>query len=101
MNDLPILNINTSTSSFLQYKSGKEILGMLFVFYLAVEGYILQLDWKEDFEDFRDHMKNYWGKDGETKVITFELDNDQMYFATIPVQNSVHNLFEISVKEYK
>lgn len=88
-------------NDYIQYKSGKEILGMLLVFYLALEGYILQLDWKEDFEDFRDHMKNYWSKDGETKVITFELDNDQMYYATIPVQNSVHNLFEISVKEYK
>ncbi|MBQ1458499.1 MAG: DUF1911 domain-containing protein [Butyrivibrio sp.] len=88
-------------NDYIKYKSGKEILGMLLVFYLAVEGYILQLDWKEDFEDFRYHMKNYWSKDGETKVITFELDNDQMYFATIPVQNSVHNLFEISVKEYK
>lgn len=43
-------------------------------------------------------MKNYWSKEGATKVITFELDNDQMYFATIPTGNNVHDLFEVSVK---
>ena len=46
-------------------------------------------------------MKNYWSKEGATKVITFELDNDQMYFATIPTGNNVHDLFEVSVKEYQ
>lgn len=85
---------------YIKDNKGKDILGMILVFELAIKGYILQLDWKEDFEDFRDHMKNYWSKEGETKIVTFELDNDQQYFAKIPVENSVHDLFEVSVKEY-
>lgn len=88
-------------NEYIKDNKDKNFLGMLLVFELAIKGYILQLDWKEDFEDFKDHMKNYWSKDGKTKVITFELDNDQQYFAKIPVENSVNDLFEISVKEYE
>ncbi|WP_026650778.1 PoNe immunity protein domain-containing protein [Butyrivibrio proteoclasticus] len=86
---------------YAKEKNSGEMLGKLLVFELTEKGYILQLDWKEDFEDFRDHMKNYWSKDGETKVITFELDNDQQYFARIPVDNNIQNLFEIPVKVHE
>ncbi|WP_051537999.1 PoNe immunity protein domain-containing protein [Butyrivibrio proteoclasticus] len=86
---------------YAKEKKSGEMLGKLLVFELTEKGYILQLDWKEDFEDYRDHMKNYWSKDGETKVITFELDNDQQYFARIPVDNNIQDLFEISVKVHE
>ncbi|WP_026652917.1 PoNe immunity protein domain-containing protein [Butyrivibrio proteoclasticus] len=85
---------------YIVEKKQNDILGMLIVFELVDKGYILQLDWKEDFGDFREHMKNYWKEDGDMKVITFDLDNDQQYYALIPNENKVCDLFGIEVKDF-
>ncbi|KMQ19588.1 MULTISPECIES: PoNi-like cognate immunity protein, partial [Bacillus cereus group] len=45
----------------------KNLLGSLIVFALTVRDYILQLDYKEDLEDYIDNLKNFWNV-SETKL---------------------------------
>jgi len=45
------------------------------VFALTVRDYILQLDYKEDLEDYIDNLKNFWNV-SETKLVQFMLEND-------------------------
>ncbi len=49
----------------------------------TVRDYILQLDYKEDLEDYIDNLKNFWNG-SETKLIQFMLENDQNYYAWVP-----------------
>ncbi|HDR7164689.1 TPA: DUF1911 domain-containing protein, partial [Bacillus cereus] len=56
----------------------KNLLGSLIVFALTVRDYILQLDYKEDLEDYIDNLKNFWNV-SETKLVQFMLENDQNY----------------------
>ena len=87
-----------SFDDYIDDKKTGSILGMLIVFLLADEGYILQIDYKEELEDYIDEVENYWG-DSQTKLITFDLDNDQQYYARIPVTTNVTNIYEVVVKE--
>ncbi|OTZ98442.1 hypothetical protein BK789_06495, partial [Bacillus thuringiensis serovar darmstadiensis] len=61
----------------------KNLLGSLIVFALTVRDYILQLDYKEDLEDYIDNLKNFWNV-SETKLVQFMLENDQNYYAWVP-----------------
>ena len=78
----------------------KGNLGELIVFILIDEDYICQLDWKEDLEDHEEHIRNYW-KDEDTKMIEFHLDDDQQYFAKIPMKNQICDVYEIKVSEVR
>jgi hypothetical protein len=84
---------------YLKEKNRGPILGTLIVFFLTEKDYILQIDWKEDFNDYKDYVKNYWGKDIPTRIVTFELDNDQQYYARVPVENKLSNIYEVTVRE--
>ncbi len=84
---------------YLKEKNRGPILGTLIVFFLTEKDYILQIDWKEDFNDYKDYVKNYWGKDIPTRIVTFELDNDQQYYARVPVENKLSNICEVTVRE--
>ncbi|MDZ5610914.1 hypothetical protein U2I54_29280, partial [Bacillus pseudomycoides] len=46
----------------------KNLLGSLIVFAMTEKGYILQLDYKEDLEDYVDSIKNFWNE-SETKLV--------------------------------
>lgn len=83
---------------YIEEKGDSQILGMLIVFLLTDLGYILQIDYKEDFEDYKDQLKNCWDSGKKTKIIQFELDNDQQYYALIPEENKVTDLYEAGVK---
>ncbi len=61
----------------------KNLLGSLIVFALTLRDYILQLDYKEDLEDYIDNLKNFWNV-SETKLVQFMLENDQNYYAWVP-----------------
>ncbi len=74
------------------------LLGTLLLFELVNQGYILQLDYKEDLEDYIDDIENYWG-DEDTKLITFEIDNDQAYYARVPKITSLADMYEVKVAE--
>lgn len=79
-------------------KINKQIIGNIVINQLVSLGYILQLDYKEDIEDYADNMKNYW-KDEDIKIIRFELDNDQNYYAKVPVSCKIENIYEVNICE--
>ena len=84
---------------YIEEKGDSQILGMLIVFLLTDLGYILQIDYKEDFDDYKDQLKNCWESDKKTKIIQFELNNDQQYYALIPEENKITDLYEVECKE--
>ncbi|MGE7943719.1 PoNi-like cognate immunity protein [Lysinibacillus xylanilyticus] len=76
----------------------KNLLGSLIVFAMTEKGYILQLDYKDDLEDYYPGMKNYWN-DSKTKLIQFILNNDQNYYALVPMDANVEEMYEVIVKD--
>ncbi|BCZ47456.1 hypothetical protein psyc5s11_35230 [Clostridium gelidum] len=88
---------------FEEYKKEnkeKNLLGSLIVFAMTEKGYILQLDYKEDIEDYYSNMKNYW-RNSETKLIQFVLDNDQNYYAVVPKDANIEKMHEVTVTDVK
>lgn len=79
---------------------GRNLLGSLIVFAMENCGYILQLDYKEDLEDYYSNIKNYWDN-GETKLIQFILENDQNYYALVPKDTNIENIYEVKVIDVK
>ncbi|MDA2383916.1 PoNi-like cognate immunity protein [Bacillus cereus] len=75
----------------------KNLLGSLIVFALTVRNYILQLDYKEDLEDYIDNLKNFWNR-SETKLIQFILENDQNYYAWVPKEANIPNMYEVKIE---
>ncbi|AOM06091.1 PoNi-like cognate immunity protein [Bacillus cereus] len=75
----------------------KNLLGRLIVFALTVRDYILQLDYKEDLEDYIDNLKNFWNG-SETKLVQFMLENDQNYYAWVPKEASIPNMYEVKIE---
>ncbi|EJR82202.1 hypothetical protein IK7_02666 [Bacillus cereus VD156] len=75
----------------------KNLLGSLIVFALTVRDYILQLDYKEDLEEYIDNLKNFWNG-SETKLIQFILENDQNYYAWVPKEASIPNMYEVKIE---
>lgn len=77
-------------------KKRKLLLGTIIVNVLVDSGYIIQLDYKEDIEDHIESMKTFWNEQ-DIKLIRFELDNDQNYYAKVPKISSLKNFYEICV----
>ncbi|KYZ68960.1 PoNi-like cognate immunity protein [Bacillus sp. GZT] len=75
----------------------KNLLGSLILFALTVRDYILQLDYKEDLEDYIDNLKNFWNG-SETKLIQFMLENDQNYYAWVPKEANIPNMYEVRIE---
>src|SRR5699024_5772658 len=78
--------------------TNNNLLGHLIVFALEDKDYIMQLDFKEDFNDHRINIKNYL-PDAETKLVQFILVNDQQYYTYVPKTANVTNIYEVPVKE--
>ncbi|WP_369011814.1 PoNi-like cognate immunity protein [Acetivibrio thermocellus] len=76
----------------------KNMLGTIIVFLLVEKEYILQLDYKEDLVDYVEDIDNYWGKE-EVKLIIFEVDNDQQYYAYVPKTAAIDSLYEVKLTE--
>ena len=94
-----LIELYIDLDAYLKEKNSRPILGTLIVLFLTAEDYILQIDWKEDFNDYKDYVKNYWGKDIPTRIITFELDNDQQYYARVPVESKLIDMYEVTVRD--
>ncbi|QEL79821.1 DUF1911 domain-containing protein [Bacillus sp. JAS24-2] len=75
----------------------KNLLGSLIVFALTVRDYILQLDYKDDLEDYIDNLKNFWNV-SETKLVQFILENDQNYYVWVPKEASIPNMYEVKIE---
>jgi hypothetical protein len=100
-------NLNEVWYSLEDFEEDKDTsLGEIIVNILVDHEYILQLDYKEvdaddaDFNDIISWIPELWDCDNY-KVIRFELDNDQYYFAKIPVENEICDLYEVKVSEVK
>lgn len=78
----------------------KNLLGSLIVFAMVEKGYILQLDYKEDLEEYESNLKNYWNHT-DTKLVQFVLDNDQNYYALVPLDGNIGEMYEVIVKDEK
>lgn len=72
------------------------LLGTILVNLLVDKGYIIQIDYKEDIEDYIDNIKNFWGEQ-EIKLVRFELENDQNYYAKVPRISNVKNMYEVHI----
>ena len=79
----------------------KDILGFLIVNYLVDQGYIIQLDWKDEDEapDYLNDQENYWNTD-DLKVVYFSLNNDQIYLAKVPKNVELKEFYGVIVKDY-
>lgn len=62
--------------------------------------YIFQLDYKEDVAEYYLSIKNYWDK-LEVKLVQFLLDNDQNYYALVPKNINISNIYEITIIDVK
>lgn len=78
----------------------KSLLGSLIIFAMVEKGYILQLDYKEDLEEYESNLKNYWNHT-DTKVVQFVLDNDQNYYALVPLDGNMREMYEVIVEDVK
>ncbi|MGG2134684.1 PoNi-like cognate immunity protein [Bacillus sp. S2(2024)] len=76
----------------------KNLLGSLIVFALTEKDYILQLDYKEDLEDYIDNIKNFWNE-SETKLVQFILNNDQNYYVRVPKEVNMQNMYEVKIED--
>ncbi|ATP40197.1 hypothetical protein CSE16_09150 [Solibacillus sp. R5-41] len=76
---------------------GKNLLGSLIVFSMVEKGSILQLDYKDDLEDYDSNIKNYWNT--ETKLVQFILDNDQNYYALVPNEVDISAIYEVPLQD--
>lgn len=76
----------------------KNLLGNLIVFAMTEKRYILQLDYKEDIEDYYSGIKNYW-ETSDTKFIQFMLGNDQNYYALVPKSSNIKNVYEVTIED--
>ncbi len=60
------------------------------------QGYILQLDYKEEVEDYLDEIPNDWHRQ-DVKLVRLEMDNDQDYYMYVPVTVHLKHLFEVKI----
>ncbi|WP_205448494.1 PoNe immunity protein domain-containing protein [Clostridium botulinum] len=78
----------------------KNLLGTLIVFAMTEKEYIFQLDYKEDVTEYYSSIKNYWDK-LEVKLVQFLLDNDKNYYALVPKNINISNIYEITIIDVK
>jgi len=58
--------------------------------------YILQLDYKEDLDDYKENLVNYW-KGQEVKKARLQLNNDQNYYVYIPEKVDITSIYEVAI----
>ncbi|MBU5465771.1 DUF1911 domain-containing protein [Virgibacillus sp. MSJ-26] len=85
---------------FKEENEEKNLLGTLIVFALTQRDYILQLDYKDDLEDYIHTIKDFW-QESETKLIEFDIGYDQHYYAQVPIDANVENMYEVIIKNVK
>lgn len=91
-------NVWYTADEFSKENAEKKLLGAILVNILVEKDYILQLDYKEDIEEYVSNMKNYWGE-VPVKIISFELENDQRYYVIVPRDANLKKVFEVYIRE--
>ncbi len=87
-------NIWFDEETYIEARKDNMFLGTVLINLLAHLGYITALDWKEDLEDY--DIENFWG-DASVKLVQFDLNNDQCYYAFIPENIEIHNICGIVI----
>lgn len=82
---------------FLKEKKN-GLLGTIIIFALVEKGYVLQIDYKEDINLYKKYFINYWNTT-DTVLIRFELNNDQEYYAMVPSDYNLENVYEINISK--
>lgn len=83
-------------SEYIKENAEKNLLGLIIVNALVDEGYILQLDYKEELEDYIGSIKNLWGEQ-QVKLIRLDLENDQNYYMYVPKTAEIDSLYEVKI----
>ncbi len=78
----------------------KDLLGSLIVFAMMDKGYLLQLDYKEDLEEYYSSIKDFWNPT-KTKLVQFIVDNDQYYYALLPLDMNMKEMYEVKLQDVK
>lgn len=87
-----------TVEEFEKERSTKQLLGTILVNKMVDAGFVLQLDYKENIEEYINGMGDFWnGK--EVKLVRFELGNDQKYYANILKESHLSMLYEVSIIE--
>lgn len=83
-----------------EYVNDKKdgLLGFIIIHVLISRNYIIQIDGKEDIEDYVENMPNLWNTD-DIKVVSFDLKNDQIYLAKVPSNIGSINVYEVSTEK--
>ena len=84
-----------TVDEYVNEKRERGLLGFIIVNCLVDEGFILQIDYKEEISDYIDSIAEFW-KDN-LKVVSFDLDNDQIYLAKVLKDVETKNIFEVKV----
>lgn len=74
----------------------RDMKGMLTVNYLVEKEVILQLDYKEDIEDYIDTLESPWERE-KVKLVNFDLDNDQNYYMYV-LEEAPLQLYEVKIE---
>ena len=51
----------------------------------------------ELMDDISNGVSRYPKKNEDTKIVSFEIDNDQQYYARVPLECDVKSIYEITV----
>ena len=71
-------------------------LGLTIINVLVDFGFILQLDYREELSDY--NVENFWGEE-PVKLVQFDLENDQCYYAYIPQITDLKSIFDVKIYE--
>ena len=84
-----------SVEEYQEAKKETDQIGFLIINLLVEKGFIIQLDYKDDPEEYLDEVNPY-GK-SEEKIVSFDLDNDQIYIANIPKYAPCNDVFGVPI----
>lgn len=82
---------------FKEDNKEKDLLGTLIVFLLNSKECVLQLDYSEEIEAYVEGMESYFGEE-ETKLVNFNVGNDQYYYAFIPKRCNIEKMYEVTIE---
>lgn len=85
-----------TVDEYIKENADRRLLGNIIVNVLVEKDYILQLDYKEDIDEYISNMKNHW-QEQDVKLVRFELGNDQYYYAFVPKASELDKVYEVEV----
>lgn len=91
-------NIWYTVDLLTKEKRQGSLLGTIIINLLADKDYVLQLDWKEDVEDYIDDLAVFW-EEKELKLVCFDLRTDQYSYAWVPKASVLQYVYEVSIKD--